>query len=89
MNPLAAVNLKQRFMKFIHKAVNHKSPVISSVAKLLIQNPWSNCGSNYCHKRCEYNMHEDVSASDVGHMWQADVTNERISHVSVLSNMTN
>ena len=27
------VNLKQRFIKFIHKALNHKSPVISSVAK--------------------------------------------------------
>ena len=49
-------------MKFIHKALNHMSPVISSVAKLSIQNPWSNCGGNYCHKRYEYNMHEDVSA---------------------------
>ena len=48
-------------MKFIHKALNHKSPVISSVAKLSIQNPWSNCGGNYCHIRYEYNMHEDVS----------------------------
>ena len=84
MNPLAAVNLKQRFMKFIYK-----SPVISTVAKLSIQNPWSNCGGNYCHKRCEYNMHEDMSASDVGRVWQAGVTNERISHVSVLSDMTN
>ena len=50
-------------MKFIHKALNHKSPVISSVAKLSIQNPRSNCGGNYCHIHYEYNMHEDVSAS--------------------------
>ena len=45
------VNLKQRFMKFIHKALNHKSQVISSVAKLSIQNPRSNCVGNYCHVR--------------------------------------
>ena len=31
------VNLKQRFMTFIHKALNHKSYVISNVAKLSIQ----------------------------------------------------
>ena len=46
------INLKQRFIKFIHKALNHKSPVISSVAKLSIQNPSSNCGGNYCHITC-------------------------------------
>ena len=65
------VNLKQRFMKFIHKALNHKLPVISSVAKLSIQNPWSNCGGNYCHIYYEYNMHEDMSASDIRRVWQA------------------
>ena len=35
--------------------------MISSVAKLSIQNPWSHCGGNYCHIRYEYNMHENVS----------------------------
>ena len=62
--------------------------MISSVAKLSIQNPWSNCGGNYCHIRCKYNMHEDVSAGDAGHVWQAGVSDERISDVSVLSDMT-
>ena len=81
------VNLKQRFMKFIQKALNHKSPVISSVAKLSVQNPWSNCSGNYCHIRCEYNTHEDVSASVIGHVWQAGVSNESISDVSVPSDM--
>ena len=41
------VNLKQRFTKFIRKAINHMSPVISSVAKLSIQNPWSNISYEY------------------------------------------
>ena len=49
-------------MKCIHKALNHKSPVINSVAKLSIKNPWSMCGGNYCHVRYEYNIHENVSA---------------------------
>ena len=60
---------------------------MSSVAKLSIQNPWSNCGGNYCQIRYEYNMHEDVSASAISHVWQAGVSDERISNVSVLSNM--
>ena len=58
-------------MKFIHKALNHKSSMISSVAKLSIQNPWLNCGGYYCHIRYEYNMHEDMFASDIGRVWQA------------------
>ena len=77
----------KRFMKFFHKALNHKSPVINSVAKLSIQNPWSNCGGNYCHIRYEYNMHEDVSASVTGRVWQVGVSDERLSDVSVLSDM--
>ena len=81
------VNLKERFMKFIHKALNHKSPVISSVAKLSIQSSWSNCSGNYCHIRYEYNMREDVSASAIGRVWQAGVSDETISDVSVLSDM--
>ena len=28
------INLNKRFIKFIHKALNNKTPVISSVAKL-------------------------------------------------------
>ena len=74
-------------MKFIHKALNHKSPLINSVAKLSIQNEWSNCGGNYCHTRYEYNMHENVSASAIGRVWQAGMSDERISNVSVLSDM--
>ena len=79
------VNLRQRFIEFIHKAINQKSPVISSVAKLSIKNPWSNCGGNYYSY--EYNMHKDVSASSIGRVWQAGVSDERTSNVSVLSDM--
>ena len=37
-----------------------------------------------CHMLYEYNMYEDVSASVIGHVWQAGMTNKRISDVSVL-----
>ena len=77
------VNLKQRFIKFIHQALNHKWPVISSVAKLSNQNPWSNCGGNYCHKRYVY---EDVSACDIGRVLQAGVTDESISDMIEIRN---
>ena len=66
-------------MKCIHKALNHKSSVISGVAKLSIHNPWLNYGSNYCHIRYEYNMDGDMYASDISRVWQAAVTDKRIS----------
>ena len=43
------VILKQRFSKCIHKAMNRNSPIINSVVKLSIANPWSNCSANYHH----------------------------------------
>ena len=55
-------------MQFIHKALTHKSPLISSVTKLSIQNPRSNCGGRVSY---EYNMREDASASVIGRVWQA------------------
>ena len=58
-----------------------------SVAKLSIKNPCSYCGVNYCHIRYEYNMHEDVSASAMDRVWQAGVSDERMSDVNVLSDM--
>ena len=61
--------------------------MISSVAKLSIQNPWSNCGGNYCHIRYKCNMHEDVSASIIGRVWLIDLSDEMLSDVSVLSDM--
>ena len=73
------VNLKQRFMKFIHNSLSHKSPVINSVAKSSIKNPWSNCDGNYCHICYESNTHQDVYVSVTGRVWQAGVFDERIS----------
>ena len=63
------------------------SPVISSVTKLSIQNSLLNCSGNCCHIRYKYKMHEDVSASDIGRVWQAGVSDERISDVSILSDI--
>ena len=45
------INLKQIFIKFIHKALNHKSPVINSVAKLVNKNPWLHCSGSVSDKR--------------------------------------
>ena len=58
--------------------------MIGSVAKLPIQNPWSDCGGNYCNIRYEYNVHEDVPGRHIGRVWQAGVTDERLSDASVL-----
>ena len=84
---LLLVILKQRFSKFIHKAMNHNSPIINSVAKLSIANPWSNCSANYRHIRNECDTMYDVSVHDIGRVWQAGLSNVTISNVNVLSEM--
>lgn len=84
--PLLVI-LKQRFSKFIHKAMNHNSPIINSVAKLSIANPWSNCSANYRHILNECDTMYDVSVHDIGRVWQAGLSNVTISNVNVLSEM--
>ena len=49
-------SLQHRFVNFIHEAIEQKSAVISNVAKLSIQNQWSNCGVNYCNILYAYGM---------------------------------
>ena len=82
--PLLVI-LKQRFSKFIHKAMNHISPIINSVAQLSIANPWSNCSANYRHILNECDTMYDVSVYDIGRVWQAGLSNVTISNVNVLS----
>ena len=84
--PLLVI-LKQRFSKCIHKAMNHNSPIINSVAKLSIANPWSNCRANYHHILNECNTMYDVSVYDIGRVWQAGLSNVTISNVNVLTQM--
>ena len=67
---LLLVILKRTFSKFIHKAMNHNSPIINSVAKLSIANPWTNCIANYRHILNECDTMYDVSVYDIGRVWQ-------------------
>ena len=84
--PLLVI-LKERFSKFVHKAMNHNSPVINSVAKLSIANPWSNCSANYRQILNECGTMYDVSVHDIGRVWQAGLSNVTTSNVNVLSEM--
>ena len=54
--------------------MNHNSPIINSVAKLSIANPWSNCSANYCHIVNECDTMYDVSVYDIGRVWQAGLS---------------
>ena len=62
--------------------MNHNSPIINSVAKLSIANPWSNCSANYCHI-----LNECDTMYDIGCVWQAGLSNVTTSNVNVLSEM--
>ena len=66
--PLLVI-VKQRFSKCIHKTMNHNSPILNSVAKLSIANPWSNCSANYRRILNECDTMSDVSVYDIGHVW--------------------
>ncbi len=44
---------KARFVKFIHKALNHNNSVTKSVAKYACNNPMSVCGRNWSEFVCE------------------------------------
>ena len=63
--PLLVI-LKQRFSTFIHKVMNHTSPIINSVAKLSIANSWSNCSANYRHILNECDTMYDGSMCGIG-----------------------
>ena len=84
--PLLVI-LKQRFSKCIHKAMNHNSPIINSVAKLSIANLWSNCSANYRHILNECDTIYDGSVYDIGRVRQAGLCNVTVSNVNVLLEM--
>ena len=75
---LLLVILKQRFSKFIHKAMNHNSAIINSVAKLSIANLWSNCSANYRQILYECDTMYDVSVHNIDRVWQAGLSNVTI-----------
>ena len=67
--------------------MKHNSPIINSVAKLSIANPWSNCIAYYRQILNECDTMYDVSVLDIGRVWQAGLSNVTISNVNVLSEM--
>ncbi len=46
------VQLKARFVKFVHKALNHNNSVIKSVTKYAYNNPMSVCCRNWSEFVC-------------------------------------
>ena len=42
-------------MRFVKKALNQSCPLIRSISKLAVCNPWSRSGSNYCDTFSEFN----------------------------------
>ena len=81
------ISLKQRFMKFIQKAFNHTSPLISSIAKLAMCNPWSRSASNYSEIFSDNNGRGTLCPSDIGNKWKANVSVARMNDVHVLREM--
>ena len=81
------ISLKQRFMKFIQKAFNHTSPLISSIAKLAMCNPWSRSASNYSEIFSDNNGRGTLCPSDIGNKWKANVSVARMNDVHILREM--
>ena len=84
------ISLKQRFMKFIQKAFNHTSPVISSISKLAMCNPWSRSASNYSEIFSDNNGRGTLcptTPSDIGKKWKANVSVASMDDVHILREM--
>ena len=71
-------------MKFIQKALNHTSPLISSIAKLAMCNPWSRSASNYSEIFSDNNGRGTLCPSDIGNKWKANVSVARMNDVHIL-----
>ena len=80
----ADISLKQRFMKFIQKAFNHTSPLISSISKLAMCKPWSRSASNYSEIVSDNNGRGTLCPSDIGNKWKANVSVARMNDVHIL-----
>ena len=74
-------------MKFIQKAFNHTSPLISSIAKLAMCNPWSRSASNYSEIFSDNNGRGTLCSSDIGNKWKANVYVARMNDVHMLREM--
>ena len=81
------ISLKQRFMKFIQKTFNHTSPLISSIAKLAMCNPWSRSASTYSEIFSDNNGRGTLCPSDIGNKWKANVSVARMNDVHILREM--
>ena len=71
-------------MKFIQKAFNLTSPLIRSIAKLAMCNPWSRSASNYSEIFSDNNGRGTLCPSDIGNMWKANVSVARMNDVHIL-----
>ena len=69
------------------KAFNHTSPLISSIAKLAICNPWSRSAANYSEIFSDNNGRGTLCPSDIGNKWKANVPVARMNDVHIIREM--
>ena len=71
--PLLVI-LKQRFFRFINKAISY-------VAKVSIRNLLSICTTIHHHILSECDNTYDMSANDIDHAWQSNLSNANMANV--------
>ncbi len=84
VSALLHVQLKARFVKFIHKALNHNNSVIKSVTKYACNNPMSVCGRNWSECVC---VCVTESVKEIYNEWYGSVDVTEMDTVSVLNDM--
>ena len=62
--PLLVI-LKHRFLRFINKAIDHSSPIISCVGNVSIRNALPICNASYHHFLNECNNKYEMSAREI------------------------
>ncbi len=80
------VQLKTRFVKFIHKAFNHNNYVIKSVTRYACNNPMSVCDRNWSEFVCVNGVVTE-SVKEIYNEWYGSVDVTEMDTVSVLNDM--
>ncbi len=83
---LKHVQLKARFVKFIHRALNHNISVIKGVTKYACNNPMSVCGRNWSEFVC-MNRVVTESVKEIYNEWYGSVDVTEMDTVSMLNDM--
>ncbi len=84
---LLELSFMQRFCKFSKKIFQKGSPLIQSIGNIVIYEPRSVFGMNYCEIRCKYDDDFNTAHVMIDQHWNDSLNYQMIQSVNVLKDM--